>query len=169
MTQIFRHPNPTSTTLNITRIPDTIISSTSYNSKSLPRMPIKITQALDTDAQRAFEIENAAYAAAADPVSPLLFPGPHDPNGVTVRAASLLQQKHADPTTIWLKAVDDETGELIGFAEWHVYEPGEPIPKPPVRDWGPGSNPEVCEEFFGEIAEGRERVMGGKGYVCKFT
>jgi hypothetical protein len=132
-------------------------------------MPIKVTYANDSDAQRAFEIENAAYAAAADPVSPLLFPGPHDPNGVAVRAASLLEQKQADPTTIWLKAVDDETDDLIGFAEWHVYEPGKPVPKPPVKAWGPGSNPAVCEAFFGAIADGRERVMGGKACVCEFA
>lgn len=133
-------------------------------------MPIQVLHCEDADAIRAFEIEDAAYAAAADPVSPLLFPGPPTANAIALRAEQLLKQKHADPTTVWLKAVDDASGEMIGFAQWHVYDrPGRDIEtKPPPKQWGEGSNPAVCKEFFGGIESGRTRLIGGKPHVRKF-
>ena len=41
-----------------------------------------------------------------------------------------LRMKHLDPSSRWLKATDRSTGELVGMAQWNVYE-GE---KPPEKD-----------------------------------
>lgn len=130
-------------------------------------MPLKVLPATDADAPRAFEIEHDAYGAVNDPISSHLFPGPFPADANEKRAESVLKGKAEDPSTVWLKVVDNETDEMIAFAEWHVYPPDVDLPAPKQRvDFGPGSNPVVCEEFFGSLASSRERLMGGKHYVC---
>lgn len=76
-------------------------------------MPITVEYASDSDAPRAFEIEHEAYTIAADPIEPLIFPGPFPPDANQKRAVAVLERKALDPTTVWLKAVDTETGEMI--------------------------------------------------------
>ena len=131
-------------------------------------MPVSIAYATDEDSSRAFEIENAAYANAGDAISGLLFPGPHPPDSTQKRSAEFVKAKAADPSTVWLKAVDDDTGEMIAFAEWHIYEPDTPRPEPRPRQFGPGSNPEVCKWFFGSIDAKREQLMGDKPHLCEW-
>lgn len=58
---------------------------------------------------------------------------------------------------------------MKGFAEWHVYPPGQPIPSPPLRDFGQGSNPEICKAFFGAINDKRAEVMRDKPYICGYS
>ncbi|ETN37745.1 uncharacterized protein HMPREF1541_07368 [Cyphellophora europaea CBS 101466] len=128
-------------------------------------MPVKVEYASDEDAPRSFEIEHLAYTESEDPVEPLLFPGPMPPDASEKRAAIILKHKREDASIVWLKAVDTETGQMIGFAQWHIYEPGKPIPEPPPREFGPGSNPEVCEAFFGSIDAKRQQVMGDKPHI----
>lgn len=76
-------------------------------------MAVTVEYASDADAPRAFEIEHEAYSAAADPMEPLLFPGPFPPDASQKRAAAVLERKAQDATTVWLKAVDTDTGEMI--------------------------------------------------------
>jgi hypothetical protein len=76
-------------------------------------MAIKVEFANDADAPRAFEIEHAAYTTANDPIEPFLFPGPFPEDAHEKRAADVLKRKAEDKTTVWLKAVDTETGEMI--------------------------------------------------------
>ena len=76
-------------------------------------MAIKVEIALDSDAARAFEIEHEAYMSANDPIEPFLFPGPFPENASELRAVEVLQRKAEDPTAVWLKAVDTDTGEMI--------------------------------------------------------
>lgn len=76
-------------------------------------MPVTVQYASDADAPRAFEIEHEAYTLAADPMEPLMFPGPFPPDASQKRAADVLERKALDPTTVWLKAVDTATGEMI--------------------------------------------------------
>lgn len=133
-------------------------------------MPLHIQPCADADAARAFEIEHLAYGAVNDPISALLFPGPFPPDANTTRAESVLVEKRANPAIVWLKVVDDElTGEgaMVAFAEWHVYPTAEAVGPKKMRSFGPGSDPRVCEEFFGALQSKREELMGGKGHVCE--
>jgi hypothetical protein len=93
-------------------------------------MPLKVDYATDADAPRAFEIEHAAYGAAGDPTSAFLFPGPIPEGTDKARAAEVLERKHADPTTVWLKAVDDETGEMVVC----LPPPSSSVPRPRTFD-----------------------------------
>lgn len=131
------------------------------------KMPLKVLPATEADAPRAFEIEHLAYTTINDPINALLFPGPLPSDANEKRAESILKVKAEDPSTVWLKVVDsDSDDEMIAFAEWHVYPPGVEIPKPPKREFGPGSNPQVCEEFFGTLERRRGEVMGERPHVC---
>jgi hypothetical protein len=84
------------------------------------------------------------------------------------RAEDVLNEKARDPSTVWMKVIDDELdGLMIAFAEWHVYSLPDAVPEPKVRSFGPGSNPEVCEWFLGTMDRRRTELMGGKPHICK--
>lgn len=135
-------------------------------------MPLQLVTAGEADALRIAELECDAFAGS--PISPVLFPGPHPANSLELRAAQMAEFLRANPHTVhWLKVVDTdlahdaENQQLVAFAQWHVYHPD---PAPPVerQTFGPGSDPEACHDFFSTIWDTRERVMGGKTYVCEY-
>jgi hypothetical protein len=132
-------------------------------------MPLQLLPAVAADVPRAVAIERDAYAA--NPFSPVLFPGPFPADALARRAAEVLAQKDADPTTRWRKIVDtDIPGDdgIIAFARWTVYAAG-PGPKPVVRAMGEGCNIEACEAVFGGVAKMHERVRGERSCVCELT
>lgn len=132
-------------------------------------MPLHVLPATDADAPRAFEIEHLAYNAVEDAINALLFPGPMPADANDKRAEDSVKEKAGDPSTVWIKVVDDELdGRMIAFAEWHIYAPGAEVPKPKVRSFGPGSDPKVCAEFFGPMDRKRVELMGNKPHVCEF-
>lgn len=49
-------------------------------------MTIKVEEASDSDALRAWEIRHAAYTAASNSIEPFLFPGPFPPGAHEKRA-----------------------------------------------------------------------------------
>jgi hypothetical protein len=131
-------------------------------------MGIIVQGASNADIARACEIEVAAYANNAG--SPVLFPGPYATDSAKFRADDLIQKRKEDPTIRYVKAVDEETGEQLAFAKWHIYETSEAA-SAAKRDIpsGPGSNPEACKAFFGGLAEAKQRIMGGKPHVCMWA
>ena len=128
-------------------------------------MPLKVLPATDEDAPRSFEIEHLAYQATNDPINDLLFPGPMPPDANEKRAEGLLKLKQESPYIVWLKVVDEELDLMIAFAEWHIYE--TEVPKAKKRTFGPGSNPQVCDEFFGALATKTAELMGKQPHVCR--
>ena len=153
-------------------------------------MPLELRPATEADAARAAEIEHIAYASS--PFDKILFPGPFPgdgdggPAGAGVRAAQLVDELRADPTTTrWLKVVDTDlapsnagggdkaAGEnhrseaMVAFARWHIYTEDAP-PRSALSPFGPGCNQEACQMLFGGIHEQRRRLMGDRPYVCEF-
>ena len=130
-------------------------------------MPLQVAPATESDAPRIVEIENMAYED--DVLTPILFPGPFPEGASAKRAEEMVQQLRMDPTSRWLKVIDTDTGKMIAFAKWNVYEPGAPRPKVPERSYGEGCNEPACRQFWGVMDEKRQHHMGKIPHVCKPT
>lgn len=74
-----------------------------------------------------------------------------------------------DPTARLLKAVDEDTGEQIAFAKWHIYDTPEAVASAPTRPVpaGPGVNEEACKAFFGGLIQEKRNIMGTKPHLCR--
>lgn len=79
----------------------------------------------------------------------------------------LLKAKIQEPGAHAVKAVSEDTGEIVGFAQW--VEPTKrndragSVPK----EWPEGVDVELCAATFAAFAEGREEVMGDDRHWCK--
>lgn len=137
-------------------------------------MVLRVEPATEADARRAVAIEDLAYAS--NPAGPCLFPGPHaddgGDDGPPPRVGKLIESLRADPSCRWVKVVDTDLppgdeGRMIAFSAWYVWE--SPRPPSPPDTWGPGTNPEACEAFFGAMRERRNARFADKPFVCKFS
>ncbi|KAH7122665.1 acyl-CoA N-acyltransferase [Dendryphion nanum] len=129
-------------------------------------MSITVKEVMDSDLPRACEIEVAAYAGNS--VSPILFPGPFPPDSLEQRVKRLARERNEDRTTSYIKAIDEKTGDIIGFASWHLYETPKIAATAAASrrlTIGPGANKEACEAFFGGMAQRRDLIMKGKAFV----
>jgi len=128
-------------------------------------MPVEIQPGLDGDATRFAEIEHLAYKD--NPMTPLLFPGPFPEGVLARRAEALLKGKIEDPQVRWVKAIDTDTNELLGWAQWQIIN-GPRLVAPEKSTFGQGCNVEACEEFFGAIQTKRHELMEGKHHARMF-
>lgn len=129
-------------------------------------MAIVLRDVSDDDIPRACAVERAAYAD--NTLSPLLFPGPFPPDSGQQRIEHLIATRKDDPTANYVQAYDEETGQLIAFAKWHIYATPEAAAAPrPSRSFGPGTNAPACEAFFGGLSAKKNELMGNKPHVCK--
>jgi hypothetical protein len=133
----------------------------------ITKMAIIIRDVTDADLVRACEIEGAAYADS--PLSPVLFPGPFPPEAKRQRVPLLIEMRNNDATAQYLQAYDEETGQLIAFAKWHVYDSPEAAATAfqPSRIFGPGANKEACEEFFTGLTSKKNELIGDRAHLCK--
>lgn len=131
-------------------------------------MAIIVQEALDSDIPQACEMEKAAYG----PTNTVLFPGPFPAvnAGENKRVDQIIAMRDNDPGVRLLKAVDEETGEQIAFAKWHIYETSEAAAAAPPRPVpsGPGVNEEACKAFFGRLGEIKKEKMGATPHLCMF-
>ena len=129
-------------------------------------MSLVLVPVADSDIPRVVAIQREVYSD--DPFNPIFFPGPFPPDVLDKQAANMIAAKNADDTTRWLKVIDtDIPGDagLVAFACWHIYDP-KPAPRP-APNLGGGVNLEACKEVFGRIEDMKERIMGGRSYVCE--
>lgn len=96
------------------------------------------------------------------------------PKGYTPRAREVmigtLQQQMKDPSTHLIKAVDNETGEIAGFARWNIYPSGRSDeelnePKPP-RPEDPDINVELRNIAVDILEKTRRETMGKRPHCC---
>jgi hypothetical protein len=130
-------------------------------------MAILIREASDDDLPRALEIERAAYAD--NPLSPILFPGPFPPDAQMQRIPDLIELRKTDPSVRFMQAYDEESGQMVAFAKWHIYESREAAAaaERPSREFGAGTNREACEEFFGQLSARKKELMSNTPHLCK--
>lgn len=129
-------------------------------------MAIVVREVSDDDLARVAEIETAAYAD--NPLSPVLFPGPFPPDSGEKRLAALKDGRDSDPSARYIQAHDEETGLLVAFAKWHIFDTPEAAAgsQRPGRSFGPGTNRAACEEFFGTLSARKKELMGNKPHLC---
>lgn len=117
----------------------------------------------------------------SDPDSPLrrLFMGdwrPHDPAAreaaLRESTARLWSWHRADPTSTWLKVVDEETGEVAAGGRWCIHERGAANPydghEAITATWFPEGEPRdvatmLMNDFLASAAENVNRP-----HVCEF-
>jgi hypothetical protein len=130
-------------------------------------MAIILREVSDDDLRRASELEGPAYAD--NPLNPVLFPGPFPPEFRHQRVPQLIEVRRTDPSVRYMQAYDEETAQLVAFAKWHIYDTREAAAaaERPTRSWGPGTNPEACEAFFGMLSLKKKELMGDRPHMCK--
>ena len=128
-------------------------------------MPLKVVEATLDDAPLFKEVEAAAFKDAGS--STALFPGPFPKDtGADHRIESLRKQKSEDPCCRWAKVIDTDLDVAIAFGKWYMWGTPRTEPMPPVV-WGPGSNLEACDVFFGGMRKEWEARMQGKPHSCR--
>jgi len=129
---------------------------------------IQVLQATDADIPQACALETLAYANNV--ASPVFFPGPFPPDAREQRIAQIINMRKDDPTATFLKAVDQDSGTMLAFAKWHVYETKEALEKAPTRSlrFGEGTNQEACEAFFGGLVRRKKEIVGLRPHMCEF-
>ncbi|KAK7190030.1 hypothetical protein DPSP01_006328 [Paraphaeosphaeria sporulosa] len=129
-------------------------------------MGIKIREASDADIPRAAQGEADAYGAGQNGPS-LFFPGPFPVAPTESRANQIINMRNSDPTCQLLIAVDEETGEQMGFAKYHIYKTSEDVSSSAGRPVpsGPGVNEAACEAFFGGLVVRKKAIMGTKPHI----
>ncbi|GAB0132272.1 hypothetical protein EsDP_00000713 [Epichloe bromicola] len=116
-------------------------------------MPLKVVPATADDAARAVALESVAFGLG--PSSSALFPGPFPDGSHDFLVKMLIQQLGEDAACRWAKVVDTDLearGQdgMIAFSKLYIWEnPRDTLP--PTRQWGPGSTPEACELFLGDM------------------
>ncbi|TQV94446.1 hypothetical protein V2A60_005489 [Cordyceps javanica] len=134
-------------------------------------MSLYLVPAGDADADRFAAIEHAALPD--DATSAVLFPGPFAAEGGVSRGDQLREHLRSDPDCHWVKVVDRDLeaqqgggggdDATIAFAVWYFWGVrGKPLP---ASVWGPGTNAEACEQYFGGLDRRWEDDVGSKPHA----
>ncbi len=83
-------------------------------------MPFEISPCDDADIPVVFAIISAALGPI--PYMDALYPGHNEPSGREIGAKRMLDLKRTDPHSHFIKAVDTASGEIVGVAEWILYD-----------------------------------------------
>ena len=131
-------------------------------------MTIVVQEASESDVPQSCAVEIAAYGD--NPTNAILFPGPFPPDSAQKRVDHLVGEIKNDATVKLLKAVDEEIGEAIAFAKWHIFDtPEKAAAAEKALFFGAGTNQEACYEFFGGMAKRKKETMGDKPHLCMST
>ena len=126
----------------------------------------------DGDFEELVRVEFASFEQPYSRLIRLFFPIFGD--GPDARAASIKEsverQIHwhkEDPTSHWIKAVDDETGKIAGAAYWHVYKenPYATHSNEECTWYPPGEGREMANSLMGQFLTPRMKYMA-KPHVC---
>lgn len=84
-------------------------------------MPFAVEPCSDADIERVFEIISDTFRHT-QPVVDALFPKHDTPDGRITGRDRLLEQKHNDPSVRFIKVTDSDTGQMVGQANWLVWQ-----------------------------------------------
>ncbi|KAI5371146.1 Putative GNAT domain, acyl-CoA N-acyltransferase [Septoria linicola] len=84
-------------------------------------MPVIAIPAEDADFDRIFEITSLAFARN-EPVWDVMYPAHWTPAGRAKGSARMLKLHQTIPETTFIKAVDTETGEILGMSKWNIFQ-----------------------------------------------
>lgn len=131
-------------------------------------MVLEVASALESDIDRLMEIQFSAFDG--DPYHEALYPGANSPSTRASAGERLLKEWHEDPSLHILKCTHLDTGVIMGFAKWNLYE--RPRSEREWRkrekiDWCDGRLKEVAENFLGATQDMREKIWEGRPHCCK--
>ncbi|KXT04406.1 hypothetical protein AC578_3565 [Pseudocercospora eumusae] len=86
---------------------------------------IIVGPAEDADMARIFEITGLAFARN-EPVWDAMWPNHWTEEGKKQGVERMIKIKNTDPSTTYIKAVDSESGEIMGMAKWLVFNENLP-------------------------------------------
>lgn len=89
--------------------------------KSKIKMPVKAIPAEDADFERIFEITSLAFDRN-EPVWDAMWPSHWLPQGRQQGAERMRKTKNTTPETTFIKAIDTETGKILGMAKWNIFQ-----------------------------------------------
>ncbi|MCJ1373894.1 hypothetical protein MMC20_005124 [Loxospora ochrophaea] len=109
----------------------------------------------DSEFAELIEVYRAGFTDPGTKLWPL-FSGDYRPDPELQHAAleettqRLRSYHRSDPTSHWLKVVDDSTGQVIGGGRWCFYETGNPYDGHGTREatWWPEGRPREVASFF---------------------
>lgn len=114
------------------------------------------------------ELLDVQYEAFPDFVR-IIFMGCHSKDDLPKLIPKYIQKMQSDPSDVWVKVTDNETGKIIAASNWKVF-PGEPsdnhADEPP--DWLESEEKEKSRKVIEEMTEIRKKAMPGP-YVRMLT
>lgn len=84
-------------------------------------MVLQLALCEDADMHRFFEILSTAFGTEHEYIN-VVFPAHDTPAGKVTGGERMLQIRHADPNSTFLKVTDPAIGEIIGIAKWNIYD-----------------------------------------------
>ncbi|TKA80651.1 hypothetical protein B0A55_01876 [Friedmanniomyces simplex] len=84
-------------------------------------MPVQVLEAVDADMERIFEICSLAFARE-EHFWDVFWPKHWEEAGRKQGAERMRETRRTDPTTKYMKAVDSETGTIMGMAKWNIFD-----------------------------------------------
>ena len=132
-------------------------------------MSLQLSICEDRDMVDAFTVISTAFGHE-HPYIDSLYPDHDQPFGRQRGGERLLNIKHADPNTTFLKVVDLDLNEIVGVAKWNVYNgvlPQESVPDGPF--WASQDEKELAQHMFqGYNVPRMKAITGSRGnLVCK--
>ncbi|MCJ1379321.1 hypothetical protein MMC17_002422 [Xylographa soralifera] len=128
-------------------------------------MPCTVHPLPPSDLLHSVRILSRAFAHSA-PLIDAMLPHHDIPAGHARAVASFEKSMNTDPTAHFLKATDDSTGAIFGWAEWLVLEKGLPHEEEAEEGyWDTAEEREWAGVLWGPVAAARTRAVeqaGGK-------
>ena len=126
----------------------------------------------DAEFREIIEVEWAAYDQPVCRLRPLFFPilG----SGKNARAAAMeesterqLAWHKSDPTSHWIKVVDDASGRVAGAACWHIYDSNPYVTESDEECtwWPEGEDREMANSLMAQFVTTRMKHMA-KPHIC---
>lgn len=137
-------------------------------------MAFLVLPALIPDIRVVYDTYFAAFAADADGrvLLDIIFPGGFtSPQFREAHTKGTLVWWHTSATQYTFKCVDAATGEVVGMALCDIFVqergPEDQSRKLPEVGWLEGKQKQRAEKVLKELWQAREKVCGGRKYICK--
>lgn len=124
----------------------------------MSKMAIATEPCSDADLDRVFHIFSDAFQHV-QPVIDAMFPKHDTPQGHALGRDAFLQSKKTDPTAHFIKAVNQDTGEIIGIAKWLILQGQAAQPLSPGKLLDSDEEKEYAEHLLSEYQKFRSEVI----------
>jgi hypothetical protein len=121
-------------------------------------MPIVVELCTEPDIDRVFHIISDSFGHT-QPFIDTLFPRHDTPEGYVLGRDRLLEQMRTDSGVRFTKALDSETGQIIGQANWLILEEKRTDVQPEDDPWGDAEDKEHAQQLFAQYMVPRSKAF----------